>query len=478
MGEQAARELVNRVQAGDTAAVGELFTRFWRGARAVAYGVTGDWAAAEDAAAEGFSKAIADIHSLQDPDRFAPWLRTIVVRRARTEIPDARLIESVAEELVDPSPCVDKLLERRQLAVIVQQAMRQLPEALREAVTLHYFENYGPAETATFLDIPASTLRRRLHDGRERLRREIKRFLTERHQMHDEGQRELKKFEAMIAEGHVDRAMREILGRRRPTEQLLDLLRTSLGGLRDEGEFARAIASILEQRTRNPAVGDVAQAIRLALPEFQEWKPDVGAMATRFFSAGEYSSRLQATLPPGFSEGRAGAFVKSSRALLRRTERKALGMYENLQEATDAPAWDWAQIVISEVLDLTWMVMGPLDMRSVHERIERLIGAVLNHAEPIFSAYHEPRYRSAFQLHFSRAGVRAATGGVLTEWPGRPSGVDAAHVRIFLEPWASVRSGQPIQFDGLGLGPIATGSAHPRPEENDRGATQASAGSQ
>ena len=77
------RELVERARQGDGIAIGELFSRYWRAARAAAFGVTGEWASAEDAAAEGFRQAWTGLDSLRDPGRFGPWLRRIVVRKAR-----------------------------------------------------------------------------------------------------------------------------------------------------------------------------------------------------------------------------------------------------------------------------------------------------------------------------------------------------------------------------------------------------------
>ena len=55
---------------GDGAAIRELFSRYWRAARAAAYGVTGEFASAEDAAAEAFRQALVGLDSLRDPDRF------------------------------------------------------------------------------------------------------------------------------------------------------------------------------------------------------------------------------------------------------------------------------------------------------------------------------------------------------------------------------------------------------------------------
>jgi hypothetical protein len=36
---------------------------------------------------------------------------------------------------------------------------------------------------------------------------------------------------------------------------------------------------------------------------------------------------------------------------------------------------------------------------------------------------------------------------VLAGWQGQAPGVNAAHLRFFLEPWATVLSGQVVEFD-------------------------------
>src|SRR5262245_10258578 len=80
------RQIVVRAQAGDREAVGELYARFWRAARAAAFGVVGDFGIAEDAAAEAFRVALTGLGKLRDPDRFAPWLHRIVVRMAGRQL--------------------------------------------------------------------------------------------------------------------------------------------------------------------------------------------------------------------------------------------------------------------------------------------------------------------------------------------------------------------------------------------------------
>ena len=85
MEQSAEQDWVQRARRGEPGAIAELFRLYWRAARATAFGVTGDFALAEDAASEAFYAAIESLPDLRDTRRFGPWLRTIVVRTARSQ---------------------------------------------------------------------------------------------------------------------------------------------------------------------------------------------------------------------------------------------------------------------------------------------------------------------------------------------------------------------------------------------------------
>jgi hypothetical protein len=229
-------------------------------------------------------------------------------------------------------------------------------------------------------------------------------------------------------------------------------------GGKERREFLRETAQRLSRpsgRASDPKhpVGSIAAAIRRALPDFQDWPLDAGKAAVRFMTfTGEHRDRLQAVMPPGFAEGHPGAFLRATRAILHLSENGPVqSIYQLVQDSPDEQTFRAAKndMRISDVLDLTWMVTGPLELRSVQEMLECLSSAVLPGEQVRFSTYDEPRYRSALQLHVGDVSARFAHGGVLAEWPGRPQGVDAAHLRIFLEPWATVQSGQVVEFDQL-----------------------------
>src|SRR6478672_8746214 len=115
------RELVEMARRGDNAAMAELFSRYWRAVRAAAFGITGEFASAEDAAAEAFKEALVSIGSLRDPDRFGPWLRTIAVRKAMHAIQKQSAgLETVIQQENEATERSDIAFERHQLAELIR----------------------------------------------------------------------------------------------------------------------------------------------------------------------------------------------------------------------------------------------------------------------------------------------------------------------------------------------------------------------
>jgi RNA polymerase sigma-70 factor, ECF subfamily len=286
--------LVQRAQSGDHTAAAELFSIYWRLARAAAFGVTGEWAAAEDAAAEGFRQAWAGIPSLQDADKFASWLRTIVIRQARCQAWEAGKVLELPPDAADPGESPEDQLQREQLAAVIRLALRHLPESLRETMALRYFEGYEPEEAARLLQIPRGTLRRRLHEGRTRLRTAVESILKGEKMTNKP---DLDHLHRLLAEGDIYRAVRGALQLQPPAAELAASFR---GRLKPPGAgVADAIHRMLRGHSSNSSADAMADSIRQALPShFEDWVENEGEAARQFLTAGKRA------LPPGFAEGR------------------------------------------------------------------------------------------------------------------------------------------------------------------------------
>jgi RNA polymerase sigma factor (sigma-70 family) len=173
------KELVRRVQdAHDPDAFTELLRRYQGSAYGCAYHHLGEFEAARDAAQEAFVRAYGRIGTLREPERFAVWLRGIVVnecrmyrRRART-LPVVPLSDALAPVLPDDA-------DRRAERLALRQALSCLTTSTREAVTLFYLDGYSLTEIAAFLGVPASAVKSRLRDARARLRKELREMIEE-----------------------------------------------------------------------------------------------------------------------------------------------------------------------------------------------------------------------------------------------------------------------------------------------------------
>ena len=159
--------LVVRAQGDDLDAYGEIVRRFQDMAYGFAYSILGDFHLAEDAAQEAFVQAYRDLSKLADPAAFPGWFRRIVQRRCSRlmrggQVPTVPLAEAGGPRSSDRSPV--ERAEDREMKVKVLQAIRSLPEHERTVTTLYYINGYSQEMIAEFLEVPAGTVKSRLHN--------------------------------------------------------------------------------------------------------------------------------------------------------------------------------------------------------------------------------------------------------------------------------------------------------------------------
>lgn len=467
MKEKSEQDWVERAKRGEPAAIAELYRRYWCAARAAAYGVIGDLGLAEDAACEAFYAALEGLGDLRDTERFGPWLHTIVVRTARrlktAKSKEHRLeVQGLADaESAAPSDH----LEQQELLALIHEAVGNLSETLREAMSLFYFEGYSVEDAAGFLDVPAGTLKRRLHEGRKRLRDVAEQIIRGRKPINAEHEKILQQLRDAANEGLESeafyQAMRKAFRLRPMPRDLLRkvlqrhlaerlktpmstekecLLREWLGRILGPSERARDV---------NHPLGAAAQAIRAALPEFQEWQVDVSGVdfskATHQMLEGKGFS-----MPPGFTEESSASYISALHAWLVKDQDGSVCTTYELMQRKGTKQTLTAQMkqgsYLSDVLRLLWKRTEAIELRAVEELLRRLVGAVAPKAAVQLLTYEEPRYRAALRMQLGDNPIPAAIGGVLNPWPGLPDGVSAACVLIYLEPWARAQSGRVVEL--------------------------------
>ena len=163
------------VARGHEPALAELYDRLGRVAYGLAFRVLRDEALAEDAVQEGFLTLWRTAAGfVPERAKVSTWVYTLVHRRAvdlvrREERRRAEpLDETEAEQTVGGSVEDSALLrlERER----VQRALRQLPDAQREAIELAYYGGFTQSELAERLGQPLGTIKSRMFAGLSRLR--------------------------------------------------------------------------------------------------------------------------------------------------------------------------------------------------------------------------------------------------------------------------------------------------------------------
>ncbi len=155
-------------------AFAEIVRRFQDMAFGCAFAVLGDFHLAEDAAQEAFLSAWRNLDQLRQPDAFPGWFKRIVLtqcnRLTRGKRLDVISLDAITEL---PTNEGDPFLAYEQLErqIRVYAAIQALPEHERMVVALFYVGDYSQNEISDFLEVPITTVKKRLFDARKKLSR-------------------------------------------------------------------------------------------------------------------------------------------------------------------------------------------------------------------------------------------------------------------------------------------------------------------
>lgn len=171
--------LVQRIVAGDSTALGELYDRFGRRAYSLARRICADTGLAEDVVQEVFLAFWRD-PSKYDPNRgkFGTWLLTLVHHKSvdavrRESVIRRRTVpatEDGAEWNAPPGPGADEGAIGALVAGQVRDALGRLPAEQRRVLALAYYGGYTQREVAAMIGVPLGTVKSRMFTGVARLR--------------------------------------------------------------------------------------------------------------------------------------------------------------------------------------------------------------------------------------------------------------------------------------------------------------------
>ena len=161
--------LVMRCQDGDAEALDMLVRRWQKRLWRHAFRLTGRRDAAWDAVQEAWLAIVRGIGRLSDPACFRRWAYRIVTHKAIDWVRRRRRRRAEADA-ADPDPVAPAAADA-DAATDMRTVLASLPTEQRALVSLRYLEELSLIEIAEILDIPAGTVKSRLHDARAALRR-------------------------------------------------------------------------------------------------------------------------------------------------------------------------------------------------------------------------------------------------------------------------------------------------------------------
>jgi RNA polymerase sigma-70 factor (ECF subfamily) len=171
------QEAIARLKERDIDALEVLVKRYHARAIQSAYLILSDWQLAEDVAQSAFVNAYERIHGFDDSRAFGPWFLRTVINLALKEVDRKQKVLRNSQdgdsdlEIPDPDPSAVDILEAAETRDEIVSALHQLSPGQRAAIVMKYYLGLTDLEVSNRLDVPAGTVRRRLHDARKRLRK-------------------------------------------------------------------------------------------------------------------------------------------------------------------------------------------------------------------------------------------------------------------------------------------------------------------
>lgn len=172
-----------RVLAGDVDAFKFVVEQHQSTVSAVAYSILGDFAASQDVAQECFWVAWSSRNILRDASRLGPWLCGItrnLARQTRRRLKRMKT-NSDAAMTIPASPVDDQNVSSisEEDQQVVWNALEQIPEKYREAVTLFYRQGQSVADVALATGVSNDTARQRLSRGRSMLKGRVAQIIED-----------------------------------------------------------------------------------------------------------------------------------------------------------------------------------------------------------------------------------------------------------------------------------------------------------
>jgi len=175
--------LIEQTLAGNPSAFERMVQRYQGAALALATQYVHNFHDAQDIVQEAFCSAYIHLPKLKELSRFKSWFFQIVINHAkmwvRKQTRRTQREEAVALDWYAVPVEYDRFVELIAWREIIEKAMKLLSPSNQAIATLYFFDDYTCQEVANALGLPVGTVKRRLHEIRKVLRKEIRIMLNE-----------------------------------------------------------------------------------------------------------------------------------------------------------------------------------------------------------------------------------------------------------------------------------------------------------
>jgi RNA polymerase sigma-70 factor (ECF subfamily) len=162
------RQLIGRMQAGDSSAVGELASTYGPRIQQLAFRYVKNWEDAEEVTQDVLMKVYKKIDAFRGDAALSSWIYRITFNTAMSRLRSGRMAR-----LSEVQPADNAAGDNPERVV---DALKELPAVYRVPVILRDIQGLSTEEASAVLRVKPQTLKSRLHRGRLILRQHLSDF--------------------------------------------------------------------------------------------------------------------------------------------------------------------------------------------------------------------------------------------------------------------------------------------------------------